>query len=183
MNLRVKKLQKIIKSENLDGFISLNPSNIFYLTGFQAEGSIVFVSPKDILLVVPQLLYLSAKELVDCKVVVAKSIKDFFNKYKVKKIGFEETASYRQYQRLKKIEKLEVKSFSNLVENIRSVKDQDEISKIKYACKITTKAVEFADSIIKAGMTEKHLADRLEYFLRANGAEKSSFDIIVAFEE
>ena len=67
MKLRLKSLRKKIVSKKLDGFVSFDPLNIFYLTGFRAENSFVFVSPKDIYLVVSELSYPSAKKHSDCK--------------------------------------------------------------------------------------------------------------------
>lgn len=183
MNPRIKKLQEKIKSENIDGFISFNSSNIYYLSGFKADGSFIFVSPKKAVLAVPQLLYLSAKDSTDCDLMVVKKIEDVFKAFKVKNIGFEEAVSYKRYSILKEIKNIEMRNLSGLVENMRIIKEQEEIFKIKCAGKISMKAIEFAEKIIRTGMTEKELADKLEFFLRRKGAEKSSFDIIVASGE
>ena len=183
MNTQLKILQKKIISQKLDGFISFKSSNIFYLTGFSTENAFVFISRKDITLAIPELLYSSASESVKSppwRIEIAKSYKDFFKQYKFKKIGFEDTVSYQCFRKLKKIPGIKLKSCNNLVENMRLVKNKDELSKIKIACEISKKTVKFARNKIKAGMTEKELADKLEYFLRTNGAEKSAFDIIVA---
>ena len=178
MNLRIKNLQRKIVSEKMDGFISFNPSNIFYLTGFRAENSFVFVSRKDIILVVSELNYSSAEKYANCKIQIASD--SFFKKYKNKKIGFDNGISVARLEKLKKIKGVKFESCSNFIENIRLIKDQDEIKKIKIACKISKKAIEYAEKKLKAGITEKELADELEYFLRTSGAEKSAFDIIVA---
>ncbi len=178
MNLKIKNLQEKIVSEKLDGFVSFNPSNIFYLTGFRAENSFVFVSRKDIILVVSELSYPSAKKYANCKIQIASD--SFFKKYKNKKIGFDNGISVASLEKLKKIKGVKFESCSSFVEDLRLIKDQDEIEKIKTACKISRKAIEYAEKKLKAGITEKELADELEYFLRKTGAEKSAFDIIVA---
>ncbi|MEW6556572.1 MAG: Xaa-Pro peptidase family protein [Elusimicrobiota bacterium] len=177
MNLKIKKLQKKIATEKLDGFVSFEPSNIFYLTGFDAENSFVFVTRKNATLIVPELIYQSAKKNAGCPVEITKE--DFFNRYKDKKIGFENSLSYKQVCKLKKA-KIKLKDCSDFIEKMRVVKDKSELSKIKTACKISQKAMRFAEKKIKVGLTEKGLKDKLEYFLRRLGAEKSAFDIIVA---
>ncbi|HAX61598.1 MAG TPA: hypothetical protein DCX95_03430 [Elusimicrobia bacterium] len=177
MNLKTKNLQEKIVSKKLDGFISFNPSNIFYLTGFGAENSFIFITRKNATLVVPELIYQSAKENANCSVEIAKE--DFFDRYKNKKIGFEDTIQYCRFKKLRKKIKI-FRDCSGFAEDLRAVKNETEISKIKTACKISQKAIEYAGKKLKAGITEKELADELEYFLRKNGAEKSAFDIIVA---
>lgn len=182
MNLRLKKLREKIESEKLDGFISFNPSNIFYLAGFHAENSFIFVSSKKAVLVVPKLLYPSVKEFVKDpqwqiirQPADAEDYKNFLKQCKCRRIGLEEDVSVKKSRHIPGIKK-----YNNLIEDIRIIKDKSEILKIKTACKISSAAIEFAKRKIKAGLTEKELADELEYFLRKNSAEKSSFDIIVA---
>jgi len=178
MKLRLKSLRKKIVSKKLDGFVSFDPLNIFYLTGFRAENSFVFVSPKDIYLVVSELSYPSAKKHSDCKIQIATDT--FFKKYKNKKIGFDNGISVARLEKLKRAKGVKFESCSNFVEDVRLIKDRSELSKIKTACKISKKAIKYVSKKLKAGITEKDLADELEYFLRRNGAEKSAFDIIVA---
>ncbi|PKM92626.1 MAG: hypothetical protein CVU80_02385 [Elusimicrobia bacterium HGW-Elusimicrobia-4] len=162
----------------MDGFVSFNPSNIFYLTGFRTENSFVFVSRKDIILVVSKVNYPSAKKYVNCKIQIATD--SFFRRYKNQKIGFDNGISVARLEKLKKIKGVRFESCSGFVEDLRLIKDQSEIEKIKTACKISQKAIEHSEKKLKIGITEKELADELEYFLRRNGAEKSAFDIIVA---
>jgi len=104
MNFRVKNLQRKIASKKLGGFVSFNPSNIFYLTGFRAENSFVFVSRKDIYLVVSELSYPSAKKHANCKIQIASD--SFFKKYKNKKVGFDNGISVTRLEKLKKIKDL-----------------------------------------------------------------------------
>lgn len=178
MNLRIKNLQRKIVSEKMGGFVSFNPSNIFYLTGFYAENSFVFVSRKDIILVVSELNYPSAKKYANCKIQIATD--SFFKKYKNKKLGFDNGISVARLEKLQKLKGVKFESCAGFVENLRLLKDQSELSKIRIACKISQKAIEYAEKKLKVGITEKELADELEYFLRKCGAEKSAFDIIVA---
>ncbi|MFH0947576.1 MAG: Xaa-Pro peptidase family protein [Elusimicrobiota bacterium] len=192
MNLRIKNLQEKIAKELLDGFVSFNPSNILYLTGIRLENSFVFVSRKDIILVVSKLNYPSAEKYANCppwRIQIASD--KFFRRYKNKKIGFDNSISVARLEKLEKIKGVKFfatgeptwKSCSNFIEGIRQIKDQSEIKKIKTACKISQKAITYTSKKLKAGITEKELADELEYFLRKSGAEKSAFDIIVASGE
>ncbi|MFH1540395.1 MAG: aminopeptidase P family protein [Elusimicrobiota bacterium] len=186
MNIRIKNLQKKITKELLDGFISSNPSNIFYLTGFKAENSFVFVSRNKVSLHIPELNYPSAKKYANCHIQITSD--KFFKKYINKKVGFDDCVSVVQLEKFKKSTGIKFQICSNFVEDFRLIKEQSEIKKIKTACEISKKALEYTLKKLKtdlltsslSGITEKELADELEYSLRKCGAEKSAFDIIVA---
>ena len=67
---------------------------------------------------------------------------------------------------------------SEIINNKRSIKNIFEIEKIKKSQEITDKAFNYILGKIKEGKTEKELALELEFFIRSNGAENVSFDII-----
>ena len=69
---------------------------------------------------------------------------------------------------------------SGLVEKIRLIKTEEEISIIKAACRIADEAFEHIVTYIKPGMTELEVSNELEFFMRKQGATSSSFDTIVA---
>jgi len=63
---------------------------------------------------------------------------------------------------------------------VRMVKNADDITKIKAAIHVNNVAFEDIFSQIKLGMSEKDIAFILELALRKHGADKLSFDTIVA---
>jgi Xaa-Pro aminopeptidase len=69
---------------------------------------------------------------------------------------------------------------TGIVETVREVKDQAEVAKIRAAARIADLAFDYITSFIKPGMTEKEIALELDYFMLRNGAERVSFDTIVA---
>jgi Xaa-Pro aminopeptidase len=66
-----------------------------------------------------------------------------------------------------------------LVENIRAVKDENELIKIKNAIALADEALAHIVGFIEPSMTEKEVAWELEVFMRTHGAEKLAFDLIV----
>jgi Xaa-Pro aminopeptidase len=66
------------------------------------------------------------------------------------------------------------------IERLRMIKSPEEIEAIRRAVLTNSKAFEQAAGRIKAGMTEADLAAELEYRMRRLGAEKPSFETIVA---
>src|SRR5262249_22130656 len=67
-----------------------------------------------------------------------------------------------------------------VVERIRMVKDADEIAQVKAAVLMASSLFEVPLHGIQPGATESHVAAELEYVARRSGAEKMSFDSIVA---
>jgi Xaa-Pro aminopeptidase len=102
------------------------------------------------------------------------------------KLGFEANLiSYDGYHKLSEVIKtkqinLELVPTTGLVEQLRSIKEPEELM-------LTTKAVELADAVferakglIHPGMTEKEAAWEIEKNLRQEGSEGVPFEIIVA---
>lgn len=71
----------------------------------------------------------------------------------------------------------------SILQKLRVVKDDTEISKIEKANEIAKKSFKEFLPEIKEGITEKELVWKLEKIMRENGAEKISFDTIVASGE
>ena len=72
---------------------------------------------------------------------------------------------------------------SGLAERLRSVKDPQEIDAIRRSMELCGKAYLQTLKRIKIGMTESAIAAELEYRMRRLGAEKPSFETIVAAGE
>ena len=66
------------------------------------------------------------------------------------------------------------------VEEIRAAKDEAELARIKAAQAITDKTFSHMCNYLKAGLSEKDVANELEYTLRRLGADDKAFSPIVA---
>lgn len=73
---------------------------------------------------------------------------------------------------------VELSPARGLIESLRAVKDDYELSRIVEAQKITDLAFEHICRFIKKGMTEKEIALELEFFMRKNRADRLAFDTI-----
>jgi Xaa-Pro aminopeptidase len=70
---------------------------------------------------------------------------------------------------------------SGLVENLRMVKDDTEITALRRACAITDAAFAGVIETLRPGVTEQDVAWTLSSLMRDGGAEALAFDSIVAF--
>ena len=103
-------------------------------------------------------------------------------KLKIKKLGFEQShVTYEQFQQLQtSIENGQLVPVSGLVEGVRVIKDAGEIQLIQDAADIADAAFKHITSFIRPGLTELEVSNELEFFMRKQGAQSSSFDTIVA---
>ncbi len=62
-----------------------------------------------------------------------------------------------------------------LIEELREVKDEEEVAIIEKACAIADQGFAFVLEMIKPGMTEIEVANQLDFFMRSKGASGVSF--------
>lgn len=188
MDDRIAKLQEQFKEKNIDCFLVASRENIFYLTGFTGDSSVLFIAPRKALLITD---YRFQGELVDNvkNADVCITDKGYIKKLtshriakRKSRIGFEaEDISYGFYWELrKKLDWLKFKSFDSFVEDLRITKTKEEVGKIKKACEILDKAFEDTITYIKEGVSETDIATELEYRMKKAGGEKPAFETIVA---
>ena len=71
----------------------------------------------------------------------------------------------------KKLPKVETQNTSGLVEQLREVKDKDEIAEIRQAGAIAERALAMVRHLMLPERTEQEVADDLEYQMRLFGAK------------
>lgn len=193
---RIRDVRQLLKKKYLDAFIVFSNLNIRYLTGFEGSAGILVVSKDKAYLFVDGRYTLKArKETMGIIIVTIKnyfeSLMGFFSKknfyaggHKVK-AGFEEDhLSYRDFRKLIiMLPDIRLHPCAGFIERLRECKDREEINFIKKAIAITEKALVEVAHIVKPGITEKEIADRLEDGLRRNGARWSGFRTIAAIPE
>jgi len=193
---RLKIFRDKIEKENkeIDGFLITNLQNMNYLSGFDGEGFALITRKDNYLLTDSRYTEQAEKESPDFKIIIDEpKVKDarilalgkILAENKIKKIAFESNnlsyADFKKYSdSLKSIEFLTTK---NIIEQIRMVKDKDEIIKMKKAAQITTESLKEVFEIIKPGMRELDIASELAYTMRKKGAQKEAFETIVVSGE
>ena len=188
MNSNIKWLRDKIKLYNLQGMIITNPTNIKYLTGIDAEGILLITIKENIFITdgryieaVNNVITIDDEIIVsDIRNISSEDNENFFNF--CENVGFEENyitfAKYKEYIQRYKINNFEETDL--IIEKQRMIKDDDEIEKIKAACKLTDECFEHLRNFIKIGMTEKRISLEIEDYFRTHGADGLAFDTIVA---
>jgi len=101
---------------------------------------------------------------------------------KIKQLGFEEeNITYKEAADFEeKLTDIDMIPVEEVVENIRIVKDNDEIEKIRQACTLSDRGYDFILKHLKPGVTEIEIKILLENFIRSEGGS-TSFESIIAF--
>lgn len=183
---RLKNLRKKISDEELEAVLINKTANLFYFSGFRGDSSFLFVSKNFCKLITDGRYFEQAEqqtknfEIVKQTEGLLKKVVEEIKNSGMKKIGFEgKVMTFAEYNFLRE-ELPEVEFKSVEVDSLRQIKDAAEIFLISRACEIADKAFAEILNFIKPGLSELEVAAELEYLMRKFGAEKSSFDTIVA---
>jgi len=184
---RLKLLRQKLNKKNLNCLLVTQPANITYLTGFTGDDSWVIITARnDYLLTDSRYTEQAQKQCPACKIIErAKSLPEaaakIINSYKsVKTAGLEIAVKLGVFRKLKNNIKAKIKTEADLIENIRTIKDKQEIKHIEAAAEIAAKALNETQKYFKPTITENQLAGRLDFEIRKLGA-KNCFETIIAF--
>ena len=190
MNSKLQWLRNTMSSLDMQGLIISNPTNIKYLTGIDAEGTLLLTRKDNIFITdgryiehVHSILTLYDEIIVyDINDVSSDDYENFF--MFCENVGFEEFyVTYADYKEL--IRKYKINNLvetEHIIERQRMIKDKDEISNIEKACEITDNCFEYLLTYIKPGMTEKQIAEEIEEYYKQR-TDGLAFETIVASGE
>ena len=196
--MRLTRLRQLMQEKGLGSFLVSRPSNRRYLSGFKADdpqegesAGMLFISQDKAFLVTdPRYAELAKEEVKGFEVFVYKG--NFFDqineilKQMPSPLGFEAMhLSYGLYERFcQTIEKnqlsLTLTPTEYLVEGLREIKEEEEISLLKEALRLTERVFLWLKDYLKPDLTEKEVAWQIEVFIRHELKAELSFPPIVA---
>ncbi|BAP39323.1 aminopeptidase P family protein [Metamycoplasma canadense] len=179
-----QELTKIFEELKLDAVISEAPqTRLWYANVQTTDGYIVIEKEKAYLFVDGRYIEYATKNAKNVEVILLEKdvLSNFLAKKNYKNVGIEEDYLHVQtYNYFKSL--LPKANFTNVkAKQFRIKKDEEEIAKIEEACLISLQAFEELKKILVEGMTELEASNKLGYLMRIFGAEKESFDSIIAF--
>ena len=194
MESRIGKARQKLRQKNLSSAIITNPTNIFFLTGFTgvspAERESILILADKNTLIVPRLYQKEASNLksknLEIRVVAERNQMFKFATdllKKSKRVGFEESdLTYKEYRDLGSNPKMSptLIATTNLIEDLRIIKSEDEIKKIAKAQEISQRAFAAIIKTIKIGQTEEEIADRLAKVIKSQSPQGLAFESIIA---
>jgi len=190
MKLRYEKLATLLEKKNIDAVLVSDGYNMRYLSGFTgATGYLLITKNSKTLFTDSRYTIAATAQAPDYTVVEVDAGRDYckfinqvFTAENIATLGFEANqVRYSTYQNLK--ERLAVKELVPLtgeLADLRRIKTTEEIALHRQAEHIGDIAFEEILKELKPGVTELEIAAKLEYIMKMNGADKLSFESIVA---
>lgn len=185
--IRINRLRQLMKKNNLAGYFITDPYNLYYLTNFTGTTGAAIITMDQAFFITDFRYTTQAQKqayeytIIENKGHLFDAVTDLAEKENLANLAFEELhVSFAEYSILEEIIPCDLIPVSGLIEELREVKDEDEVAMIEKACEIADAGYKNVLEFIQPGMTEIEVANRLDFFMRSMGAAGVSFDTIVA---
>jgi Xaa-Pro aminopeptidase len=186
---RRRRLLKLLKSESLPALLVTSETNVSYLTGFTGDSTYLYLTPTDALLISDSRYEEQlGDECPDLKVEIRstatkmhEAVGRVLKQAKAVKVGLEGSSVTWEFVRTlqEKSEQVEFVPTSGLVESLREIKDKQEVEAIRRAIECAQKAFAVLRASLRPDLTEKQVADDLEYRIRTFGGTAGAFPSII----
>jgi len=186
---RIKKLSTVLKKNEKFPYIIFDLINIKYLTGFSGSNAIMLFFEKNIYFLTDGRYEEYAKNILPSFVnfvllkgeasnVIKNIIKSENKKNLLVENHFISLADFLNLK--KKLRGIKLEPSKSEINNLRMIKDETEIKKLKTAAEITDGCVDMLVKNVAPGMTEWEVSLKIENFYKTHGCRRNSFDSIVA---
>ncbi len=191
LSKRIKLLQKKLQNQKIEGLYLSDPFNIRYLSDFSGTNGQIFITPRKAYFLTDFRYLGVAKKIlppeVELKIYkkgLLNTLESLLNKHGITEMSFEsQNLTYNFFNAFKKNLKIKLKPTTKIVEELREIKDEEEIAKIIKAQAIAEKVLLEVKKNLKPGKTEKDISWEIEKSGHEFGADKISFDSIIGFQE
>lgn len=184
------KLRKALKKAGVEGLLVTNFANVTYLTGFSGDDSYLLVSQdKDIILSDARYTTQLEEECPGLEVNIRtsgvpmlKALGQTLAAAKIKTLGIEGSSmTVDFFNKLEsKFSEVKLKATQSLVEDLRIIKDKEEIAATRQAVWQAEKAFSVVRATLRHDMSERLVAADIEHQIRQFGGKGCSFPPIVA---
>ncbi|MFN4182550.1 MAG: M24 family metallopeptidase, partial [bacterium] len=190
---RWEKIGQMLKEKDVDGILIHSPINRFYLSGFYGTEGYLWISRggKGWLDVDFRYEERARRTLAEgialrstrFSAQLQKEVMEALKEENVSRVGFEShLVTVAEWERWKEaLPGIEFVGLEPLVESLRVVKDKEELVNIQLACGVVESAVQWLLRNLREGISERELAQELEYQMKKKGAERLAFEPIVLF--
>ncbi len=180
------------REKGLDAFVVINAEgselpNLRYLTGFSGSFGILVLGPQTLFLTDSRYTEQAGRQVPDLPVEEVKgrwvaALVEKLRALGVRKVGVGSyrTSLYLFHELVRLGQGLEFVPQDGLVEELRRVKSQEEVLRIRRALELTEEGLTWMLDRLRPGLTEREVALELEFWYRRQGADDVAFDLIVA---
>ncbi len=190
---RAEKLWNKAKEAGLEAFLVLSIegsdfANLFYLTGFPGSFGLFLVDSDPVFMTDPRYSERVRSELPHLPLKEVRGrwhegLGEEMERRGQRRVGINSrTTTVKLLELLReKIPGVEFVPVDGWVEELRMIKDEGEIERIRAAMRLTEEGLSWILKQLEPGVRERDVALELEMWYRKNGAEDVAFDLIVAF--
>ena len=177
-----------LRDRKLDALLVWWSPNLRYLSGFTGSNGALLVLPGRAILFTDPRYQIQASQETQAQVRIGKGplvdgVLAAIRRLGVRRIGYEParmTCDTFESLKARLPMKAALAPVSGWIEEMRMVKSPAELALIRRSVETNSRAFERTVARAKVGMSESDLAAELEYRMRRLGAEKPSFETIVA---
>lgn len=183
---RIDNLRALFEANGIDALYISKPEDVSYFTGTKGDDICLYIAKNDSY-IITDFRYRELAESISWfkyyELNSNNSVLDLIKSLSDKRLGVcfnsLELSTYLDFVNIsdKDIILTGDKEYS-LVNELRAIKDEEEIEYIHKAEEIGSEAFNHILSFIKEGMTEKEIALELEHYMLTHGADGISFDTI-----
>ncbi|MHC1682556.1 MAG: M24 family metallopeptidase [Clostridiaceae bacterium] len=186
-NKRLDILRLLMKEKNIEAVLLKGDVNRNYITRFTGDESFALITSDKAFFITDSRYTEQARlEVVDFDILqytrpFTSYLNNLLKDNNISELFFEENIlTYSTYKMFEKELQVKLLPLNGLVEEMRLVKDEEEINNIRTAATFADEAFSHILNFIKPGVKERDVAIELEFFLKKKGASALSFDTIVA---
>lgn len=186
--LRLANIRSAMLDRGMDGLLIMNEKNQRYASGFEFTDGVILVTLDSAFLFTDSRYIEAAERDVPynftirmfgngkrLQTLVREAIRDS----RLRVVGAEETTlSYASYLTWQAELGRELRPCCGLMQELRAIKDDDELEYMRQAQEISERALEDVLHIIRPGITERDIAAEITYRLLKHGGDGMSFDPI-----
>jgi Xaa-Pro aminopeptidase len=188
---RLSRFRASLAEKGLDAWYLVDEHNVRYLSGFTGADSTLLVTPEDLFLVTDSRYVeqaeadLGAGEVVRRQGTMAQAVGGLLGKLGTRRLGVASakiTHAALQALSAEAPQTEPVPCEDGIADQMRVQKDEEEIAAIGAALDLAERT--FTDFLgqVRPAQSEKWMAARLEFEMRASGADKAAFDVISAVD-
>ena len=187
---RLQKLRQLLAEKNIEALLVSQAENRYYLSGFNGSaGYLLITADRALLATDSRYIEQAARQAPNYQLFKSNSelpkwLPEFLCGLNLKELAFEaEHTSFWRYNQIKDIVeslRITLKPVNDIVENLRIIKDTDELALIEQAVAISDAAMEHIRNTARIGMSELEVSWEIEKYMREHGSQTIPFEVIVA---
>ena len=184
---RAERIVEVLEERELDGLFVTGLVNVRWLTGFTGSNAAAVVGRDGLRRFLTDFRYLtqSAEQVAaEWEREIGTDLLELaVQRLPAGRLGFDDAQmSVKQHARLAELigDEVELVGAGGVVEELRAIKEPEELDRIRAAAKLADRALEEVLERGLPGRTERDIAIDLEFTMRRMGAEAAAFPPIVA---